>query len=401
MTTQSTHYIEDLTPAEIDRLTQLLSLAPLRSPSPNWLRDQTHCLSSFPPTLQKPSSFVPRLAMALPFTPPKAELCKTHKSLNSCLIRRIFLQVSAESTIRLTRLVENPFLSEELDDFVKRMHTINSLWMSAESYRGAFSAIPFDTRFNCIPSGCEACILASVGGNHRILSDLRASLLGRKRRGQPKAALFKLVEGWIDWTGKGDTIRAGSDALGKEIRHCRRQMQKARRQKRRNIEEGILDDEIGRGSETLVGDASDDEYLKIGDEKVEKDGRDFAGSIIDYYANLMSTTNLVPSAKAAEGMHPAFRKSVISDAATGTFQKTRKVSKTVYSESLYSTSDLCTSLQQTLTADLKGNTADDHALGYRILVGIEEEKEREEQQVERRRMTPRAAERMTRWSDFQ
>lgn len=270
----------------------------------------------------------------------------------------------------MTRLAENKYLPHDLAEFVNRLRIMNSIWMSPGLYRIAFNAMPSDTRFECIPSGCEACILACIGGNHRILSDLRASILGRKKKHQPKPALFGLIEAWIDWTGRGDVIRTESYALAKDIRHCRRQMQKARRQKRRNLANGIIDGESIKDSEALIDECDSSQK--------DKEEHDFEGSIIDYYASLMSTTNLIPNAETAQGMHPAFRKSIMFDAETGTFYKDPEPpSSTIYSESLYSTSDLyAASSKRASAADSKAGTADEHAISYRELVGIVKDDER-------------------------
>lgn len=303
---RSIFYIEELTASDMELLTQLLSLNPNYPISQSWLHDQSHLISTFPPSLLKPSSLLSRIALNLPFNPGRAKLCNAHKALNANLIHRIFLEVSVECTTHLQRLNENAHLPAHLKSFVKRLHAVNSLWLSPELYRATFQPLPEDRRFGQAASDCEACILASIGGNRQILSDLRASLLGRRKRGHAHPSILTMVEAWIDWTGRGDIIRAESDVLGKEGGRCRRQMQKARRQMR-NIENGIADQVEERGpryedeSESVT--LMDGEHVRldnehngreakkvwveevVGGEDTYRDERlDFEESIIDYYA---------------------------------------------------------------------------------------------------------------------
>lgn len=402
MTIPSIHYIEDLSGRDCKLLTQLLAIAPGHTPGEGWLRDQAHCLTGFPQILRRPESILTRLIMALPGTPDKACLCKTHKPLNPQLIRRIFLQVSAECTTRLARLVENQLLPKDLHAFVKRLQKINSLWMSPEFYRVAFNAMPADARLERVSSGCEACIIASIGGNHQILSDLRASMLGREKKRLPMPRLLPLVEAWIDWTGRGDTIRSESHALGREIRGCRRQMQTARWQKRRKIAEGIVGDAFDSESANLLDDVHEEVYEIGSSEKSERDEHDFEGSIIDFYANLMSRTTLDPNAHPAEDIHPVFRDSIVFSPTTGTFRREvtspgRSQQHSVYSESNYNSSEIgAPSIRQTSEAGLHRRTSEKRARAYRRLIGIEEELKGRRTQHE-----SRSGERITRWSDFQ
>lgn len=216
-----------------------------------------------------------------------------------------------------------------------------------------------------------------VGGDAQILKDLRASILGRKKKSGREARLLVLVEAWMEGRGDRDVLREESDGLGREIRHCRRQMQSARRQQRRNIEDGIFD-----------GKACNQDNQEV-EESYEKSNNkqeyDFEGSIIDFYANLMSKTNLGP----VEGMHPAFRDSVVFDPLAGTFHRIfpgQQSRNTVYSQSAYSDSGYCASTSKQ-SLDTHNRTAEKHAQAYRELVEIEEEEEpAEERRSQRRRI---------------
>ncbi|TAQ87874.1 hypothetical protein B7494_g3808 [Chlorociboria aeruginascens] len=376
MNNRLVQYIEDLSPKEIELLTQLLSIKSRDPRSLDWLRDQATCLASFPPTLRRPISILPRLAMALSFTDPEAQLCNTHKPLPAQLIHRIFFQVSAECTTHLTRLVENRVLSQELFHFIKRIQSISSLWTSRELYRNLVNAMPEDPCFERVASGCEACILSVVGGDHGILSDLRASMIGRKKKGHPtRPRLLPLVESWINWTGQGDEIRCKSDMLAKTIRRCRRQMQHARRQTRRNIEEGILDPPTGREGQQSSMTSDCEEGLEADrSERYRKQEQEFEESIKDLYA---SSSTFITNPYTVDSIHAAFRNSVVYSPKTGTFHhllpaplRPQCRHSTWYAESAPSRSGFsAVSSRQ----DGPGLSAEEFAESYRNLIVIEEE----------------------------
>lgn len=328
----SVRYIEDLSARDTEKLTLLLTLGWRTKPTLQWLSEQKLAIDGLPSSLQKPGLFL-KLAMALPKTPEKAILCQSHKGLNSFLIHSLFFQVSAECTTRLTRLEENSRVSPNLSSFLKRIHGINSLWLSTYVYRQLFN-IPEEDEFpvEMVHGGCEACILSVVGANLQMLSDLRASMLGRRKKGLPRPRLLKIVDAWIDGTGHGLDIRRDSDELGKEIRKCRRQMQKARRQKRRNIKEGIIENDIPEEQQPLLSqtyeeEATPEDAFEIdGKEKDEKVEEYFESSILDYYTGGLNSSSKATSRTQAptpfpeDSVHPAFRDSLMTfDNSTGTF----------------------------------------------------------------------------------
>ncbi|CZT40295.1 uncharacterized protein RSE6_00147 [Rhynchosporium secalis] len=325
MSPPSVSLIEDLTPNEIEKLTQVLVLPPKTEPHPIWLKDQANLIPILPPKLRRSQSILPRLAMSIPFGTQKAHLCAAHKQLNPYLVRRIFLQVSAECTTRISRFVSNPYLPANIAIHVKALQTANSLWMSSDLYRVTFQCQPEEERFDRIASDCEACILAAVGGNLQILQDLRTSMLGRKKKSGKGLRLLPLVEGWIEWTGAGDRICEESDALARELRNCRRQMQEARRQKRRNKEVGIVNstplphpppDDSDMNSSILNHDAAaaafDFAFQEHDGANDDNDlNHDPEGSIIDYYANRLSyARETLNRPQDQTSIHPAFRSSL-------------------------------------------------------------------------------------------
>jgi hypothetical protein len=328
----SVRYIEDLSARDTEKLATLLTLGWRTKPTLQWLSEQKLAIDDLPSCLQKPGLFL-KLAMSLPKTPEKAVFCPSHKALNPFLIHRLFFQLSAECTTRLTRLEENPRLAPNLRAFLTRIHSINSLWLSPYVYQQLFN-IPEkeECLVEMVHGGCEACILSVVGANLQMLNDLRASMLGRRKKGLPRPRLLKIVDAWIDGTGHGLDIRRDSDELGKEIRECRRQMQKARRQKRRNIKDGIIENELPEEQKPLLSQNYEEEAMPEdafdmdGKEKDEKAEEYFESSILDYYTGgLNSSTKAAsrtrtPTPLPENSVHPAFRDSLMTfDNCTGTF----------------------------------------------------------------------------------
>ncbi len=392
MSAPSIQLIEDLSADDTEKLTQLLSLPPGTIPTRQWFREQTACLSNFPSSLLRPSSLLSRAMSSLPWTPSKAHLCKTHKQLNPHLIRRIFLQVCEECTTRIARLNEDLNLPANLAAFVKRIHSINSLWMAPDLYRAAFNTAPLDERFVRMPDGCEACILAAIGGNYETLLDLRACMIGRKKKRAPTPRLLKLVDVWIDWSERRERIRAESDALGREVRHCRQALYEARKQSERNKKEGRMEDHTPLlaqntpntpSSTTAVHDRFADGFEADARDTDESNEQNAENSVIDWYADVMSTTNRT-NPLAQEDHHPAFRDSIVFSPQTGTFVRAGPEASrpTANSESMYShPADGATSGRQQSTAGPESLTSEERAAAYRRLVGIDESEEPEDRRA--------------------
>lgn len=371
MTVQSVNYLEHISPTDIEILTQLLILTPGQKPNKIWLQDQANCLTQFPFSLLKPSSVLLSLRMALP-TADNANLCKTHKLLNPQLIREIFLELSAEVTARQKTLEQNPLLSSILSDHLIRLRSAASLWIEPTLFRTTYPTHPSNQCLPRIASGCEACILAAIGGNHTILSSLCTSILGRKKKGHPQAPLLPFVNAWIDWTGEGDAIRAGSDAVMKEVRKCRRQMQKTRRQTRR-------DSEAEARTESIP-------LLNAGEAGEEEHNRNIEDKIVDSYTGRSSEHDLDDDEKGNNtvDIHFRVRGPVFLNAAKGTFEESvpepvrlRKYSASVYSveqshgaSSNHETGGVADA-QEELSSILR-------AQAYRHLVGLDEDEQTED-----------------------
>lgn len=170
-----------------------------------------------------------------------------------------------------------------------------------------------------------------------MLADLRASLIGRKRKKKPVGGLLVLVEAWIDSVGGEDAIRSKSNVLAREVRRCRIELQKARKEKRRREKEGNAETVEGEKAPAATVDVAE----KSGANEIGE--HDFEGSIIDFYANLISTTSLVHNPPPTKDIHPAFKDSM-SIPPTNTSPRKAAVesqglgSPTAYSASMYSRS---------------------------------------------------------------
>lgn len=263
------------------------------------------------------------------------------------------MQVCAETGLRVSRLVWAVERWEEFNPevraWLRRLRSLNSLWMSPDLYRAFSRAMPDEARFERVESGCEACILAVVGGNVQAILDLRTSLIGRKKRGY-ESRLWGLVDAWTRRFGeRAERIRGESERVGrlvlKERRRARRRRRRERRERRLERKNGGRSteseseaaavgggdgaDELDDEPEDMIGDVAPQDGQ--GDREAEEN--DFEGSIIDYYQGLASRSNLainVPqnqhsghnAARVDEGaLHPAFRDSVIYNPTSGTFHR--------------------------------------------------------------------------------
>ncbi|KAF7897451.1 hypothetical protein EAF00_005679 [Botryotinia globosa] len=361
--------LREFSATSLDLLTQLLARLPGTLPTDSWLRDQAVLMQTFPPPLLHPKSsgLISRVAASLSsfrLGETKAVLCDVHKPLNPYLIRKIFLELTAECTTRLRRLTADVPLEQlpvNVQQFVLRMKMLNSIWMQPEFYRQAYQVQPCDPRYERVASGCEACILATIGGDRSIIRDLFASIWGRRKKNKQMNGWIDVVRAWASWQGDSEGLTHESQGLGREITRCRKHLQTLRRDARRERLAGNRNP-FDRDSEaqTLLGNdfAEDDK---------DEDG-DIENEIIDFYANMMSRTSLANTSSQeshpAEGVHAAFRDTVVfSD---GFFHNAsrpiKERSPTLYSRSVYNTSRLSYS----------GVEAEERASAYRQLVGTPE-----------------------------
>lgn len=192
--------------------------------------------------------------------------------------------------------------------------------MSVDLFRVSFQVMPQDPRYFRVPGDCEACILATIGGNPHALCDLRSSMLGRKKKRGKEPRILKLVEAWIKWTGFGPQTTADSDALAKLVRACRRDMQLARRQTRRNEEEGVPEPDPARffgprisEASTLVAGEESKGAFELGDNMSDSEEyEDTMTEMISHFTeSIRSSTPLLRRPAREDDIHPAYRGSTI------------------------------------------------------------------------------------------
>ncbi|KAL0932068.1 uncharacterized protein CTRU02_213021 [Colletotrichum truncatum] len=232
--------INELTYGNIKRLARYLSLPAhenIANPSEEWFREQEARLCELPGVCLRPSinslnmiNLLRRGLMklsekqSLPFVPDSAWLCRTHRALNPWRIRSLFALLASEvmdKFERMRRLVRNnsdlaqsPFFRQH----VRRMTSIQALWMDRDTFEQLFGHAP--VVMEKVVSQCEACICAVVGGDTRLLVDLRAHLLSRGREFVP--VLLRVVEAWINaFEDKAESLLGESALLAEELRRIR------------------------------------------------------------------------------------------------------------------------------------------------------------------------------------
>ncbi|KAI1769973.1 hypothetical protein F4818DRAFT_280175 [Hypoxylon cercidicola] len=246
--------IRELSDANVDRLTRLLSRRPeygIARPSRRWLQRQEVKLKSFPSEMLRTSSLLKRLIIKLAdnISPsaidPRAVLCKVHSVLNPWLIRRLFLAVAYEVTVHSDTIrswkgrMDYPALSA----FVGRVDAIAALWTEPELYRQCYGIPPFENHMVFVKSDCEACILGAVGANARVLADLRAILVDRVERRPPRPdgrpgsepRLTRYVNNWISYLQEERAAKCidRSDSVLEELRNARPQLMQWRNRRRK------------------------------------------------------------------------------------------------------------------------------------------------------------------------
>ncbi|KAI1143748.1 hypothetical protein F5Y05DRAFT_5289 [Hypoxylon sp. FL0543] len=246
--------VRDLSHASVRRLTRVLCRRPeygIAIPSRRWLSRQEQKIKSLPSEVLYTSSLFKRLAIKIVNSidpgviDPRAILCKTHAPINPWLLRRLFMAVAYEVTVHTDALRSwrekrnHPVLAA----FVGRIDAIAALWTEPSLYYECYGAPPFENHMVFVKSSCEACILAALGANARVLADLRAILIDRVERRSPRRdgrsarnpRLSRYVEEWIDHLKpeRAAKCRAMSDTVLSQLRATRPQLMQWRSRRRK------------------------------------------------------------------------------------------------------------------------------------------------------------------------
>ncbi|KAH8673778.1 hypothetical protein BX600DRAFT_215464 [Xylariales sp. PMI_506] len=257
--------VSQLSKADIDRLASVLCRRPdygIAQPSQRWQTRQQEKVATLPKVLLRTKNILKKITLQIvdhidrQLMPPAAVLCSCHARLNPYLIRNLFLLLAAEVSVHTDRLRALPTKDSTLSDFIDRMDSINAYWMSREVFLKVFGQAPYDNRFVRVLSGCEACILATVGANGRILADLHGQLLSRERRKEKKKShrrlskkskprLLRVVDSWIGYLDmpSAEQVHKWSAELLKHFTSIQPELRRHRSQvrKHRDVRELIID----------------------------------------------------------------------------------------------------------------------------------------------------------------
>ncbi|KAK9795627.1 hypothetical protein SCARD494_04598 [Seiridium cardinale] len=244
--------LRDLSQDDIREITRLLSRRPdygIARPSARWLSRQEEKIEELPRILLTSKNMIHRLAISLVWKhdkrqkdankllPPSAILCHSHERLNPFLIRSIFLAfINEVSGDHMSALRVWPGKNPRVAAFLTRVDSLHAFWTSKEAFQALFGTAPHDDRYVRITNNCEACILAAIGANGRILADIYGWLTVRRddnkkfneearARGETRRKrgiyLLRMIDAWIKHLKPedGNDVRRRGDEIAAELRH--------------------------------------------------------------------------------------------------------------------------------------------------------------------------------------
>lgn len=185
-----------------------------KRPDQEWLAEQEARIPKLGETLQRPSNILDRIVSRLGDLrglSKTARLCDSHRGLNPKVIRKLMLILAAECTERTDRFRKWRRRTEYPDSitaWLDRIDDATGLWIGRRAFRVVFGYERTCKADNAVKSGCEACILAAVGGRPELLADLRASMIVRRKKyadrkdrvdhkDRKEPRLFRMVESWM------------------------------------------------------------------------------------------------------------------------------------------------------------------------------------------------------------
>ncbi|KAJ6446689.1 ATPase, F1 complex, delta/epsilon subunit [Purpureocillium lavendulum] len=207
--------------------------------SREWDRSQRSVLGRLDRQLRRPRELIPRLAvgtakLGFPFCPPRADLCQTHKVLDPRIVRKLTMMVVDECTRQADKIRHGGAwfgLVAPLQRWLDRMDRRASLW-SHQTLFTELSRKDFPTPMgsNGNHPGCEACLLALVGGSTQAISDLLVGVKARQwdridRGGRhPPPRLVRVLKAWMRLYSAAEEwdIMVESESLAKHAFKLRR-----------------------------------------------------------------------------------------------------------------------------------------------------------------------------------
>ncbi|KAG9232750.1 hypothetical protein BJ875DRAFT_544298 [Amylocarpus encephaloides] len=327
------HLIEDLPEKDLKKLTKLLRLPNGGPIDSTWLTKQKEGVDLLSKNMLKKEGAMGTIDNIIKYRFEKATLCDAHRRLQPWLIRRIFSQITLEITVRNEKLSKNEGMRPAIYQWLKGVHSLNSLMMTAQFFRQMFRE-DFDYtdwRPDMIESGCEACIISYIGGSVKALQDLAISAESRKSRSHVPPLLCKVLNAYIedlkpeDYTEK---MHKRNFKFIKEIKLIRRTVTKAHIEKKRQEKEKRKR-EKGANSKAKTASSdpfNDPDYVVRKSQDMQSlyqdqddDGESTKGSggasedqVAHFYAERFSTAGLNCAPQDVfdgRGLHPAYRQS--------------------------------------------------------------------------------------------
>lgn len=124
-----------------------------------------------------------------------------------------------------------------VQNFLSRMQALNALWFTPNEVRRFFPSTETLPLPPYVDSGCEACMLAVIGGRPDILFDLRASLISRSRTSGKEPRLLRFVDAYLEACEHMDVLRNTSSSLGEEVKDVRKRLRAQHKEKTKTMRE--------------------------------------------------------------------------------------------------------------------------------------------------------------------
>jgi hypothetical protein len=165
--------------------------------------------------------------------------------LNAYTIHSLFTRLTFEVGRNLNSLVlHHQLLNTRQRDLVERVRELHALWLSPTDYRKMFLQAPpppppMKKKWPFQREGCEACILARVGGDAEVLLDLRTVVLSRTktaelhgRRNIKIPTLLRFVEAWLEGLGVEGEVLEENWREAQALKRLRKEIWKQRAMER-------------------------------------------------------------------------------------------------------------------------------------------------------------------------
>jgi hypothetical protein len=234
---------------------------------------------------------------------------------------------------------------------MERVRELHTLWLSPADYRKTILQAPPPPTGKKWPfqrEGCEACILARVGGDAEVLLDLRTVMLSRTktaelhgRRNVKIPTLLRFVETWLEGLGVGGEVLEENWREAQALKRLRKEIWQQRAMEGYTYG-AALEPELQSSRVTQVGDVPDLYTAAAFPTKGEELDSDAENDIVGLYAVPNSTLEL-PSLLAGSGttVIASERSSISNDKRSSPSQSNRSAEEQARSyQNLLATSPL-------------------------------------------------------------